>query len=242
MTISAGVSAAKGGAATSAVTTTGVATQASGSQFIIAVEYDGGTFVSVADSKSNSYTQIGTTQTAGSSAESRFYKKENGTGGAGHTATLNISGPARGTIAFLEVLNGSVEDVAGSGRTDSASPYTTPGYTTLNTTDLLVAVVCGDSASNPATHAESTGFTIQCEETNGTSFWTICVATKVVGVGSYTASFTENGAVDTATFITGFKDPSIPPAAPGTTTTRHPWLDGEDHGGVFSDVNVKAWW
>lgn len=202
------------GRASSAATiaTTGVATQAFGSTFVIGLVWDvGASFTSVVDSKGNTYTIIGAeVDPAGTGAHARFYRCENGIGGAAHTATLNISGAVSLEILFLEITGATAASFdLGNGNMDVATPYTSPAISTTQAAEMLVSYLVGTSGSNPATHAESTGFTIQAaaEETNGASFWTGCLATRIVAAtASYSSSFTESGGSVSAVFIAGFKE------------------------------------
>ena len=55
---------------TNVVTTTAVTTSATSSTFLVGLQFEGGaTFTSIVDSKSNTYTQIGTETTANSGAK-----------------------------------------------------------------------------------------------------------------------------------------------------------------------------
>lgn len=200
-----------GSAAT--IATTGVATAASGSTFVIGVAWSGApTFTSLVDSKSNTYTQLGALELDpdGGGSKSRYYYCQNGTGGAAHTATLTISGANSLEILFLEITGAATASFdLGNGNQDTATPYTSPSILTTQAAEMLVALWFGNSGSNPATHAESTGFTVQAgaEETNGASFWTGCLATRIVAsTASYNASFTETGSSRGVVYIAGFKE------------------------------------
>lgn len=213
MAIGVGVTTKGRSAGAASIATTGVTTQAAGSTFVIGLIWGAGaTFTSLVDSKSNTYTQLGVLDLDpdGSGAHTRMYYCQNGTGGASHTATLTISGSNSLAVMFLEITGAATASFdLGNGNQDTASPYTSPAITTTQAAELLVGFFGGNSASNPATHAESTGFTIQAsaEETNGASFYTCCLATRIVAAtSSYNDSFTESGSTRGSAYIIGFKE------------------------------------
>lgn len=104
MAIANGVHAVAADNTGNATTTASRTSQATGSNFYIAISYPSGeTLTSVTDSKSNTYTQIDTLTDAGNAYIIAVYKSENGTGGASHTATLTLGATARKVIYFWEV-------------------------------------------------------------------------------------------------------------------------------------------
>lgn len=215
MSLAAGVASKGATAAGTSQATGSVTTQATGSLLIAGELFQStATFSSIADSKSNAYTQLGTEQNfATGNGRARLYYKENAAGGASHTATFTNVGSAAITDFFGEftgaltagALDGTVQQV-----NDSASPFTL-AITPSAGNRLLVALFGGDSGSNPATHAESSGFTIisNADETNGASFWTGCLAYRIVvgdGTTVFTASFTETGGSSCSIILAAFKE------------------------------------
>lgn len=193
-----------------------VTTQASGSLLITGELFQStAIFSTVADSKSNTYTQLGSEQSfATATGKARLYYKENAVGGASHTATFTNTGAANPITDFFAEFTGALTVGALDGTVqqvnDSSSPFTL-AITPSAGNRVLVALFGGDSASNPATNAESSGFTViaNANETNGASFWTGCLAYKiVVGDGStaFTASFTETGGSSCAIILASFKE------------------------------------
>lgn len=199
--------------ATSLVTGS-VTTQVAGSLMITAELFQAtSTFSSVVDSKSNAYTQLGTEQAfAAGNGKARLYYKENAVGGASHTSTFTNVGSAAMTdflAEFTGVLTSGSLDGAVQQVNDAATPFTL-AITPSAGPRLLVALFGGDSGSNPATHAESSGFTIiaNANETNGVSFWVGCLAYKIVtgdGATAFTASFTETGGTSCGIILAAFK-------------------------------------
>jgi hypothetical protein len=196
--------------------TTGVTTQTSGSAFVVAAAWDSArNFTSIADNKGNSanYVQIGNQVTfSGGGGRARLYYCQNGAGGAGHTATITVSGSAGITVLFLELTGGATSgilDQNSTGVNDTSSPFTSQSITTTQAAEALISSLFGNSGANPATHAESTGFTVQAgaDETNGSSFWTGCLASRIVAAtGTYNSSFTESSGSNTAVHIASFKE------------------------------------
>lgn len=199
--------------ASSTIATAGVTTQAAGSTFVMGAVWGAGpALTSLVDSKSNTYTQLGglDLDPDGTGSHSRLYYSQNGTGGAAHTGTLTIGASNNLALLFGEITGAAIASFdLGNGNADTASPYTTPSILTTQAAELLIAMFVGNSGSNPATHAESLGFTVlsSAEETNGASFWTCCLAWKLVAsIASYNASFTESGSTRGTAFIAGFKE------------------------------------
>ena len=224
MAISIGVSAKGRTVSGAGITSSSVTSAASGSAFVLAVIYDASvTFTSVGDSKSNVYTQIGTTQSYGTSGRARLYYKENGVGGASHTFSLVTSGSGACTIFGIEILGGALSGILdqSSNRADTASPFTlAAGLTTTQANEALLTFLAGDSGSNPSTHAE-TGLgssTVQIQETDGTQFYTGAVATALkTATGTFNPSWTETGAVNGAVFLATFKEATASGAITGAT-------------------------
>jgi len=219
MTIAIGVGSKGVGTGVSSQATTGVTTQASGSLFAVGFVTDAGlTVISVVDSKSNAYSLIkGSVSMAGAGGLGFLYRSTGSVGGASHTATVTMSGAGRMTVFFGEILGTSAFDL-GNGVEDAASPFASPSITTTSARELLLGMIGGDSASNPATNAESTGMVIlsAAEELNGAANWVGCFASRVVSAtGSYNSSFTESGSVDCAVFIASWiETPTSAPPGP----------------------------
>lgn len=204
------------GGATSA-STTAVATTATGSIITGAMVFQG-TAAATAfnDNKSNTYTIINAEQTVDTSnaAKIRAYYKENAAGGAGHTTTSHTTTSQPQTVAMIEITGAETSSAlaTSNGGTDTTSPFgNAVSITPAAGNYLLVAYFGGNSGSNPATHAESQGFTIvsNTNETNGATLWTICIAVKSVvanGSTAYTAQFTETGASQGGIILAAFKE------------------------------------
>lgn len=194
-------------------TTGAVTTQVSGSTFVIFVLTDTShTIGTPTDSKSNSYTAIGSEQAYGSVApeKCRVFYKENGVGGSGHTAN---SGAGTFTSIFFLEITGAAASSFDSGSVaqanDAVSPYTVTSNTLAQAAELVVATIGFDSIIGGTVFSESTGFTIQDQEQDGTLGSTGAIATKIVSsTTALTPSFTiavGNGS-ETALTIIGFKE------------------------------------
>lgn len=216
MAIAVGQSSKGGTAGATSIATAGVATTASGSIITGCMHFQG-TFSNFVDNKSNTpYVQVGseiTVDTANAS-KLRAYHFPNAAGGAGHTVTASTTTSQPITVAMIEITGGATASVVASSNQaqDTASPYgNLVSITPAAGNYLLVAYFGGNSGSNPATHAESQGFTIvsNTNETNGATLWTLCIATKSVtadGVTAYTAQFTETGSSQGGVILAAFKE------------------------------------
>lgn len=235
-----GVGASQQGTTASSLSqaTTAVTTAAAGSLIVAGEIYsrNTSTFSTLADSKSNTYALIGSQQNFETvNGAARLHYKENAIGGASHTATFTQTGTAGPIAAFMAEFTG----VATLGALDTnaqtndvASPFTA-SVTPSAGRRILVALFAGNSGSNPATHAESSGFTIltNCNSTNGATTWTGCIAYRIVtadGSAAFTASFTETGGTDTAVILAAFKEAataaSIPKLSPGRSPGKLQFL------------------
>lgn len=215
MAIAIGVSSKGRTGSAASVATTGVATQAAGSVIVAGMIFQN-TFTSVTDNKSNSpYAQISVERVFNTafSGKARIYYFPNAAGGAGHTVTGTVNPATAITMLMAEITGADTSSPLDTGATsviDTSSPYTASITPTAGNRAVL-AFFAGDSGSNPATHAESNGFTIlsSAEETDGSSFWEGCLAYKLVtadGVTPVNVSFTSSGAVETAVFLAAFKE------------------------------------
>lgn len=196
MAISIGVHASNAATANTTLATSGVATQASGSTFVIcAIIHSTATVSSIGDNKGNTYTVMGSTVAgnAGSNKLVRYYC-QNGTGGSGHTATITTNVATGPSIFFVELIGCKTSggpSIANQNQ-DSASPYTSPSSGSLTNNAALVSIFVGSSEQAGTTNAESSGFTVQETVTDGANFWTGALATRVGSAAStYQASWTE---------------------------------------------------
>lgn len=198
------------------VATTGVATSASGSIIVGAMVFQG-TFSNYTDNKSNTpYVQVSSEQTVDTtnSAKLRMYHFPNAAGGAGHTTTAAVTATNPITNVMAEITGGALSSVVGTsnGGTDTTSPFgNAVSITPAAGNYLLIAAFGGNSGSNPATQAETQGFTIltAAQELDGVNLWTACLAWKAVtadGSTAYTAQFTESGASQGGIILAAFKE------------------------------------
>jgi hypothetical protein len=188
-----------------------------GSTFIVGVHCRISTTVSTpTDNKGNTYVQTGTTLNNGF-AQALQFRCENGTGGSSHQITVSTSSSVEIVAMFMEVTGAASASLDKTAQANpTASPFKSGATaTTAQANELLVGFFCGDSGSNPATHAVSGStpaagsWTIQVDETDGSTLWPACLATAIVSAtGAYEAGFTETGSSTTGspTFISTFKE------------------------------------
>lgn len=194
------------GATTSNTVTTGSGTSSvSGSTFLIGVSWDATTSISsVSDSKSNTYTAVGTPQNdggAGSGGNHQFYVCENGTGGTSHTATVNFSGTAYPTAHLIEITGAAtpVQDIAVQTQ-DAGTPFTASTGTLAQANEVIVAL-CGANIGSAGAYASS-NFTILSQENDVSQYWGSAVASLVVSsTSSVTPSFTRTNSSGAAAVL-----------------------------------------
>lgn len=182
-------------------------TTASGDAMVVGLAYDNGaTFVSVTDSKSNSYTQAGTTLCDGSHCL-RMYYSCNITGGASHTATGDFTGSTFGTIYLIRITGVATScfDVTNQGL-DAATPYTVATGTLAQAAEAIITIIGNGNGTNPMNYASS-NTTMLAQEGDGTSFWTSGISqTVVASTSSFSPSFTSAAATDHILITATFKE------------------------------------
>lgn len=224
------VNVASKGAATSAdntsvVTTSVTTTGGSGSVFLAFVAFyssDGtNDLASFADSKTNSWVQVGSTSN-GSSQFGLVYKCEGGTGGSGHTCTATFNNNANviyGGVAFVELTGCATSSAVDQPQqaADASSPFASGATsTTTQAIEMLVGFGGGDSGSTPTTHAvdssssPTSGWTIQtnAEATSGTIYCFVTATQRVTSTGAYSFAFTQSGAAAGISHIVTVKEAS----------------------------------
>ncbi len=202
-----------------AVTTTG----GSGSVFLVFCMWDdasGANFGTISDSKTNTYTIVGS-EVTGNSIHSRVYKCEGGTGGSSHTFTYTNSGGTGSKylgIAVVELTGCATSSAVDKNAQiqDTSSPFSSGATaTTTAANEMLVGFGGGDSGSNPSTHAvnsasnPTSGWTIQtsAEATAGDTDAVFVTATqRVTSTGDYSFAFTESGATNGNAHIVTVKE------------------------------------
>lgn len=150
------------GSATSSITTT-----ASGSTFVVcAVCGNGQSSISISDSKSNTYSAIGTISSTGWGGSAQLFYVENGTGGSSHTFTATYSGGGSHAIFAVEVTGGltsGILDQTVSWIVDSADPYVsnTTG-TTAQADELALSFAATTTSSGTETLTWGNGYSAVC--------------------------------------------------------------------------------
>lgn len=213
------------------VTASGTTT--TGSTFVVAISCGAAATISaVTDSKGNTYTIIGSVQTdSGGNHRKALYRCNNGTGGAGHTASVTFTGSGiDGTVHLIELtgVTTSSFDQTAQGN-DSASPY---GVTlpTLSQADEIIITIIGGNGGTGGAATSSSNTTTVSEELNDTAYWHSCVTKAVVAsTAAFTPSFTmAGGPWDTALVSASFRAATVttatlssasPSGTIGTTTT-----------------------
>ena len=198
MSITLGASTTKTYGGTSSDTTSAITTQASGSTIVVGIAYDTGTFSSLTDSKSNTYTLIGTEGTLSSfGGKTRLYVCHNATGGSSHTFTVAFSG---GTVGYPSIFvqeficstPGST-DVSAQ-RVTTSSPYALSSSITTTTANEMLVLFGSVIGSGSVVLADGAGFTNRLSVTDSNTYWAAALFTQAAAsAGSYNCSVTETG-------------------------------------------------
>jgi len=141
------------------LTTSPITTSATGSAFCISSANNGGTISSVLDSFSNLYTLKESASQFGMLAA--IYLADGGTGGSGHTATINTS-LANYSVALTEFTGAANPsfDVGNSGSNFSAgTTQTGAAVTSLNANDAIFSVLAFPGGGTAVTDSGA-GFSI----------------------------------------------------------------------------------
>lgn len=207
---------AKGNGSGASATTNAVTTQASGSTFVVDVVFDAGTTVSsITDSKSNTYSQQGTTQTNSSLImKSARYICVNGTGGSSHTWTVTCSGAGAVPSVFGTEIKGGltsgIVDVHVQGN-DENSPFSVASGTLAQANEYALSFFASYPSEPPtASHAVTGDGFVMIQETTdcGTSWVGAVGGVKVSATTSVTPQWTETKTTAaTSVFVTSFKGP-----------------------------------
>ena len=190
------------GKANGTATTAAVTTQASGSVFYVGVvvKQTTGSAPAITDSKSNTYTPIGTGITdTGSCTQYRYYS--NGTGGASHTVTATLAGKDM-AVFFEEGIGAQGPPSSSNGQGANFTGSLSTGSVTANTGDFICSVFSTASFQNPI-GPTITGFTTtvdqsQLDGTTGAAGASTSVIAVSTGSTSATWSDTSGASGETA--------------------------------------------
>lgn len=186
-------------------TSSALTTSASGSSFLIGLIVNAGsppTGLSVSDSKSNSYSIIGTSSTGFGGSAFALYQCTNGTGGASHTASISWTGASiLPGIFFAEitgaVTSGLVDQISSAQwNDDTATPFTSNATSTTTQADELAVAftVTGSNSGTEALNWTANGYT-QIDALSNANTVTGGMAYKLLtATGTQQVSFTSSGA------------------------------------------------
>lgn len=219
MGIAVGIHASAAGAGVTTLSTPSRTSAASASTFEISGSSDVAP-LTVVDSFLNIYTQIGTPQATSSGGLAWKWRCENASGGASHTATATWLAADTPVVILLEVTGAAAASLDTSNQAqDNSSPYTVSTGTLGQANELVSCTIHGNGSTNPATFAESTGFTIQEQQTDNSSYDAAAMATKIVAATTAVVpSFTCSGSTSGALKISSYKE-----AAAGTPPVLKDW-------------------
>lgn len=196
-------------------TTTGsLTTTASGSTFIIGAHWQGGsTPPTISDSKSNTYTLIGSVRQVDNNgsflSHIGLWYVENGTGGSSHTFTGAKTGGYT-SVYGAEITGGltsGIVDQNTGAALDASSPVTSGGVTTTQAAELLIGLVGTYHTGSGPAYTANNSFTIAQQITDATNYWTGCLVSRVVSsTGTYETDVSVTNLTQGAALIATFKE------------------------------------
>lgn len=199
------------GNAASATLTTATFTSTSGNLLVACCQWSGAaTFTSIGDSKSNTWTQVGTEGSNG--VKCRMYYAKNITGGASHTVNfVQTNSPTAFPLLFVTEFSGldtaAPFDVQAQNTGSSTAPNSGTTATRSRASSVLFAQVANNS-SGTITYTAGSGYTIPTNgsEGNGASNATGAVEYQIVSAvgtdaGAFTISPTNNWICQIAVFM-----------------------------------------
>ena len=161
------------GSSVSSVTTSGVTTT-TGSTFLISCSRGVGVTATPSDSKGNTYTQIAAL--SNNSALTVWYCS-NGTGGAGHTATITLGAADYPVLHFVELAGAATASYDSGALATNNDAQTITSGTLAQADSAVVSWIASNSGG--AQNYAATGYTV-ARETDGDNYWTSAVGYKAV--------------------------------------------------------------
>lgn len=196
-------------------TTTGsLTTTASGSTFIIGAHWQGGsTPPTISDSKSNTYTLIGSVRQVDNNgsflSHIGLWYVENGTGGSSHTFTAAKTGGYTSVYAgeITGGLTSGILDQNTGAALDASSPVTSGSITTTQAAELLIGLVGTYHTGSGPAYTANNSFSIAQQITDATNYWTGCLVSRVVSsTGTYETDVSVTNLTQGAALIATFKE------------------------------------
>ena len=196
-------------AGTTTVTSNSGTSQASGSNFYVAVTCTAAAGLTISDNQGNTGKFIplpGNPITDGSSRWVYRYLCTRGTGGAGHTVTATALAATYMSIAVDEIEGGLAFGALAQSNAHApgftALPLTSNNVTTTIPCELAISGFTDGTFAAGLNFAESSGFTVQQQNTDGTSLTAFAMGSKYLAtIGTYAASWTETTAGASANCI-----------------------------------------
>lgn len=211
---------------TSGLTTTGIATSASGSNFYVFAGVSSTTTPTVSDNKGNTYTLITSDLTGNFGGIGVFaWKAENGTGGAGHTVTVSLANVGM-AVEFIEVTgaatSGSVDASGHNGTNSQSTTITCATVTTTNANDLILSFWKSSNTGNTSIASNTgAGYALVDSQTANPAF---AASSRVVSsTGTYGDTYTVGTAAYQGTITLAILPAGAGPPPPvGNSLIRTP--------------------
>lgn len=183
------------------------ATVSSVGDVLYVVIADNNAAATVTDSKSNTWTQIGTDLTAGVVVGQRWYAVvASGKSGSGHTITVTFTGTANSTPIWRRISGASASPLDSSASTQGVNASLASGTLAQANNIVFSDAFCDGAAGG---YTAGGGFTKFQEQTNDSLYWTQAAADQTTSATTaVTASWSVSGnaGAGLAQFVTVFQE------------------------------------
>jgi hypothetical protein len=255
MAIAATLIGTRGTSSSNTVTTgSGTSTGGSGNHGVLCLSWQTSSTISgtITDSKSNTFTAIGSAQSDGNGGSLQFFIAENWVGGTSHTVTVNFSAAAFPTAHLIEVTgatSSTPQDINGAG-SDASSPWTITTGTFAQAVECVLSAVA-ENTGGVGSYASSTD-TVLSEEPDTGNYYTSGVGYRITSsTSAITPSWTNAGRSGNAAIIylalkEGSGDTTAPTltsptgTATGSTTAQGQVSTDEANGTMYAVVSTSA--
>lgn len=184
-----------------------------GSVIVLGFQWDQAiAFSTIADSKSNTWTQISSELDAGAGVyKARMYYAEGGSRGSSHDFTLTLGAGAVKSMWMAEILGQANPAFDQATRIhDAATPFNSGNVTTTALNELILGFGNGTGAGNPDNLTWANGEIALDPIVDGTTVWTGAFAYRIVSaINTYSEQFTASSSTTAGAWIATFKEAVI---------------------------------
>ena len=212
--------------ASSSLTTT-AQTTTNGRKFALCVSWDAGQTITggvPSDSKSNTWSALGSQQADGNGGLLRWFITTTSLGGSSHTFTVAFSGTAYQTVSVYELTDAGDVDVQTQSQDSGGQPFTMATGALAQAAEVVLVAVAnntgGGSNGDYTVNATSPSGTLLYSQPNLTSYWTHGVAKYLPSsTSSFNPSFNRTGSAGGTSAISIISIKESAGGGGGTTIT-----------------------